>query len=106
MSENIKHLDDDNFKSSIANGVTLVDFYADWCGPCKMIAPIVGELADELTGQASVAKVDIDNSQMITSSLDITSVPTLILFKNGMEIKRVIGVRDKKTLKSMVLEVL
>lgn len=106
MSDNVKHLDDENFKTSIAAGVTLVDFYADWCGPCRMVAPIIHELADELAGQAAIAKVDIDNCQMTTSSYDITSVPTLILFKNGQEIKRVVGVRDKKALKSMVLEAL
>lgn len=104
MSENVKHLDDENFKTAIATGVTLVDFYADWCGPCRMVTPIINELADELEGQATIAKVDIDNCQKITSNYDITSVPTMILFKNGQEAKRMIGVRDKKSLKSMILE--
>lgn len=106
MSENVKYLDDESFKETIETGVTLVDFYADWCGPCKMIAPIINELADELNGQATIAKVDIDNSQSTTSMYDITSVPTLILFKNGQEAKRIVGVRDKKTLKALVLDTL
>jgi thioredoxin 1 len=106
MSENVKHLNDENFKSAISSGVTLVDFFADWCGPCKMIAPIINELADELQGQAVIAKVDIDASPKTTSEADVTSVPTLILFKNGVEAKRMVGVRDKKSLKAMILEVL
>ncbi|MGZ6330865.1 MAG: thioredoxin [Parachlamydiaceae bacterium] len=106
MSQNVKHLNDENFKSTISSGVTLVDFFADWCGPCKMIAPIINELADELQGQAAIAKVDIDASPKTTSGANVTSVPTLILFKNGVEVKRMVGVRDKKSLKAMVLEVL
>jgi thioredoxin 1 len=106
MSENVKHLDDENFKASISKGVTLVDFYADWCGPCKMVGPIINELADELQGQAVIAKVDIDTSQMTTSNYNVTSVPTLILFKDGVEVNKMVGVRDKKSLKSMILETL
>jgi thioredoxin 1 len=103
MSEGLKHLDDNNFASSIESGVTLVDFYADWCGPCRMIAPIIQELAGELHGQASIAKVDVDNAQNTASHLQITSIPTIIIFKNGKEIKRVVGIRDKVSLKEMVL---
>lgn len=106
MSENIKYLDDENFKSSIEKGVTLVDFYADWCGPCKMIAPLITELSEELNGQAAVAKVDVDTAQKTASEYDITSIPTLIIFKDGMEVKRVVGIRDKNSLKTMVLETL
>ncbi|MBA3239197.1 MAG: thioredoxin [Parachlamydiaceae bacterium] len=106
MSENIKYLDDENFKSSIVKGVTLVDFYADWCGPCKMIAPLISELSDELKGKAFVAKVDVDTAQKIASEYDITSIPTLIIFKDGVEAKRIVGIRDKNSLKTMVLEAL
>ncbi len=108
MSENVKHLDDENFKETIANGVTLVDFYADWCGPCKMIAPIVSELAEdaELKGKVKIAKLDIDNAQLTTSNYDVTSVPTMILFKNGIEAKRMIGVQGKASIKNMIQAVL
>lgn len=98
MSENIKHLNDENFKSSIASGVTLVDYYADWCGPCKMIHPIIVELANDLQGQATVAKLDIDKAPITTSNSDVTSVPTIIVYNNGIEKERFIGVRDKKSL--------
>src|SRR6478752_4937960 len=102
MAQNIKYLDDNNFESTIASGVTLVDFYADWCGPCRMIAPIVEELSHELDGQATIAKVDIENAQKVTSQFDVTSIPTLIVFKNGVEASRVIGLHDKEALKKMI----
>lgn len=102
MSEHIKYLNDANFQEEINQGVTLVDFYADWCGPCKMIAPIVEELAMELNGKAKIAKLDIDSSQETTSNMGVTSIPTLILFKGGKEVQRVVGIKDKEALKSMI----
>ncbi|MCB1119814.1 MAG: thioredoxin [Chlamydiia bacterium] len=102
MSEKVKYLNDGNFNEEIGSGVTLVDFYADWCGPCKMITPIINELADEMDGQAKVAKLDIDTNQGTTASFNVTSVPTLILFKNGQEVNRVVGVKDKESLKALI----
>lgn len=102
MAENIAHLTDENFQQMIAKGVTLVDFYATWCGPCRMIAPIVEQLAGKVQGKARVAKLDIDQAQQITASLQITSVPTLILFKDGKEVKRVVGVKDLDYLLNLV----
>ena len=102
MSEKFKELNDTNFKESIASGVTLVDFYADWCGPCKMITPILEELAGDLEGKASIAKVDVDSSQETATHYGVTSIPTLILIKDGSEVDRVVGVRDKDALLSMV----
>ncbi|MBA3815231.1 MAG: thioredoxin [Parachlamydiaceae bacterium] len=102
MSKNVVHLNDGNFESTIASGVTLIDFYADWCGPCKMIAPIIEELATELSGQATIAKLDIEQAQDTTSKLQVTSIPTIILFKNGKEFKRVVGLRDKQALKELI----
>lgn len=101
MSQNLKHLDDTNFNTEIAQGVTFVDFYADWCGPCRMIAPIVEELANEMDG-VKIAKLDIESAQTTTSSLGITSIPTMILFKDGKEVKRIVGIRDKESLKGMI----
>jgi thioredoxin 1 len=102
MSQNLKLLDDANFNSEIAQGVTFVDFYADWCGPCRMIAPIVEELANEMNGVAKIAKLDIESAQTTTSNLGITSIPTMILFKDGKEVKRIVGVRDKESLKGII----
>jgi thioredoxin 1 len=103
MSNDVIHLDDNNFKTTIASGVTLVDFHAEWCGPCKMLAPIVEELAGELKGKVTIAKVDIDAAQTTTGELGISSVPTLILYKDGQEVQRVVGVRDKQSLKTLAL---
>ena len=102
MAENMVHLTDENFQQSVADGVTLVDFYATWCGPCRMIAPIVEQLAGKVQGKARVAKLDIDQAQQTTGSLQITSVPTLILFKDGKEVKRVVGVKDLDYLLNLV----
>jgi thioredoxin 1 len=102
MAQNIMHLTDGDFQTTIAKGVTLVDFYATWCGPCRMIAPIVEQLAGKLSGKASIAKLDIDEAPQTTGSLQITSVPTLILFKDGKEVKRVVGVKDLDYLLNLV----
>jgi thioredoxin 1 len=99
----IKHLTDDNFKSAIANGVTLVDFHADWCGPCRMLSPVLEQLATEMDGKAFVAKVDIDAEQKTAAEFQISSVPTLILFKNGKEVNRLIGLRNAEAVKTFML---
>ncbi len=104
MSEkdSIVHLDDNNFQQEIGAGLTLVDFYATWCGPCRMITPIIEKLVGMVEGKAKIAKVDIDQSQDTTASLQITSVPTLILFKDGKEVKRVVGVKDLDYLLNLI----
>lgn len=106
MSKNIVHLHDGNFESTISKGVTLVDFYADWCGPCKMIAPLIEELSTDFAGQATIAKLDIEQAQDTTSKWQVTSIPTVILFKNGKELNRVVGLRDKESLKKLVTSAL
>jgi len=106
MAANIVYLDDSSFKKTIAKGVTLVDFYADWCGPCRMIAPIIEELSTEFSGKAQIAKLDIEKAQEVTSEFQVTSIPTIILFKDGAEIKRIVGLRDKETLKGLVSDAL
>ncbi len=98
----IKHLNDENFEATITNGKVLIDFSAEWCGPCKMMLPILESLAKEMEGKISVYKVDVDAAQKVTSKFDITSVPTLILFENGQEKKRIVGLKDLATLKSQV----
>jgi thioredoxin 1 len=102
MAQGMTFLDDQNFESSIAQGVTLVDFYADWCGPCKTIAPLMEELSHDYNGKALIAKLDVDKAQVAASKHNVTSIPTVILFVNGKEVKRVVGVRDKKTFQTMI----
>ncbi len=102
MSENMKHLNDNDFDQAIATGITLVDFYADWCGPCRMITPIMEELAKDYVGRAAIVKVDVDNAQNTALKYNVTSIPTIIMFVNGEEVKRVVGVRDKKTFQTIL----
>lgn len=91
-------LNSENFESEVlnTNETVLVDFYADWCGPCKMMAPVIGELAEELQGKAKVGKINVDESSDTAIEYGVMSIPTIIIFKNGKEVKRVVGVRDKE----------
>jgi thioredoxin 1 len=99
---NIKHLTDDNFKNEIAKGVTLVDFHAEWCGPCRMLAPILDQIAIEMKGKITISKVDIEAAQKTAAEFQIASVPTIILFKNGKEVNRLVGLRNAEAIKSFV----
>ncbi|MBA3958120.1 MAG: thioredoxin [Parachlamydiaceae bacterium] len=103
MSEHVKYLNDENFEATIKKGVTLVDFYADWCGPCRRIAPVIEELAAELNGKAVIAKLDVEQAQKTTATFQVTSIPTIILFKDGQEVKRIVGLADKESLKKLIL---
>ncbi len=103
---NLKQFNDDNFDQGIAQGVVLIDFYADWCGPCRMLTPIVEELAQEMAGKLTVAKVDTDQSVSVAARFEVTSIPTLILFKNGKQVKRVVGLKDLDSLRRLVTEAL
>jgi thioredoxin 1 len=102
VSEHIKKITEDSFTKDIASGVTLVDFYADWCGPCRMLSPVLEKVAKELSGSASVAKLDIDHAQKVASTYRVTSVPTMILFKNGEEVGRLVGLRDADAIKDFI----
>ena len=78
----------------------LGDFWAEWCGPCKMIAPVLDELATEQSGKAVVAKVNIDDAPELTARFGVTSIPTLIVFKNGQPLRKLVGVQSKSALAS------
>lgn len=80
----------------------LVDFWADWCGPCKMLGPVVEELADELAGKAVVGKVNVDEQQKLAAQYGVMSIPTVVLFKNGKEAARSVGVVPKQRLLAML----
>lgn len=102
MSDLISYLDENSFDKNVATGVTLVDFYADWCGPCRMLSPVLEDVAKELKGKAKIAKLDIDNSQKIAAHYQVMSVPTMILFKDGKEVNRLIGLRDAEGVKKFI----
>lgn len=92
---NIKELSDANFQAQIKNGIILVDFWAAWCMPCKMMAPVLNETADALGNTARIGKLDVDSNRESSAKYGVRSIPTLILFKNGKEINRFVGVKTK-----------
>ncbi len=100
MAAGVLELTDDNFEETIKNADTpvLVDFWAEWCGPCRRVGPIVEELAGEYEGRLKVAKVDVDANQAITVKHGIQSIPTLMIFKDGELKERLVGALPKETL--------
>jgi thioredoxin len=100
------NLNKDNFEQSISNGVALVDFWAEWCGPCKMQLPIIEEFSSEMDGKATVGKVNVDEQLELAQSFGIQSIPTLILFKDGKPVKKLIGLHSKESLYEEVNQVL
>ncbi|WP_127531939.1 thioredoxin [Paenibacillus kobensis] len=92
----------DNFSQSIESGVSLVDFWAPWCGPCKMQLPIVEELATELEGQATIGKINVDEQPELASQFGVMSIPTLILFKDGQPVDKLVGLQSKDSLKTKI----
>jgi len=101
MSEPIE-LTDENFESEVltADVPVLVDFWAEWCGPCKMIAPSVAELATEYSGKAKVGKLDVDSNQNIASKYGIRSIPSLLIFKGGKVVEQIVGAVPKNQIQS------
>ena len=95
-----EHLTGDNFQEKVLDvkGTVLVDFFATWCGPCKMVAPAVEQLAEEYNGKAAVYKLDVDEAQDIAMRLQIMSIPTLVFFKDGTESERIRGAVSKAEL--------
>ena len=90
------HLTSENFDEKISAGKVLVDFWADWCGPCKMVAPVIEELAAEFDGKVTVAKLDVDSEGAIAARFDVRGIPTVIMFSNGVEVQRFVGVQPKQ----------
>ena len=93
---------DQNFKQEIAEGLVLVDFWATWCGPCKMIAPVLEELDAEMSDKVKIVKVDVDENQGTASDYGIMSIPTLLLMKDGETVDKVVGFRPKEALAELV----
>jgi len=91
-------LSSNNFEATLAEGVSLVDFWAPWCGPCRMIAPVIEELAGDYEGKANICKVNTDEEQDIAVKFGIRSIPTIMFFKDGEMVKQVVGAQSKQAL--------
>ncbi|HZI95113.1 MAG TPA: thioredoxin [Patescibacteria group bacterium] len=105
MSENIIVLNDANFETEVVktdDGPILVDFWATWCGPCRMVAPILEKLATELKGKARIGKVDVDCNPATAAKFGIRSIPTLLLFKNGKPVDQIIGAQPREAISAMI----
>lgn len=107
-SANVLTFTDANFDQEVANSSTpvLVDFWATWCGPCKMIAPIIDEIADAKVGVLKVGKVDVDQNQAVAARYGIRAIPTIILFKNGEAKEQIVGMVSKNDLLAKIEAVL
>ena len=104
MAGNLAAINTDNFKKEILNSdvPVVVDFWANWCMPCRMIAPIIEELSEDYEGSIKFAKVNVDDNTQLATSLQILSIPVLIIFKNGREIKRIQGANPKPYIKKEI----
>ncbi|MBK8881586.1 MAG: thioredoxin [Bacteroidales bacterium] len=94
-SDKILTLTDKNFQHQTKNKLVLVDFWASWCAPCRIMAPVLNDVADELTGNSHVGKVNIEQYQSLAQKFQVRNIPTMILFKNGSEVDRFVGVKSK-----------
>jgi len=101
-SQNIATLTQENFDSKVLKSITpvLVDFWAEWCGPCKAIAPILDELSDEYAGRVAIGKVNVDEHQGLAAEYGVRGIPTLLLFQNGQVAEQIVGLRSKRDLRA------
>ncbi|OQC04254.1 MAG: Thioredoxin [Candidatus Hydrogenedentes bacterium ADurb.Bin101] len=103
---NALDLTNETFSNAVSSGVSLVDFWAEWCGPCRMMSPIVDGVAQALAGRANVYKVNVDDAQEVAVKYKVNSIPTLVVMKDGAEVKRFVGVTQQGALTAALEEAL
>lgn len=104
MAENMLHFSDADFDEKVVKSekITLVDFWAEWCAPCRMIAPTIQELADEYSGRINIGKLNVDENPKTATKYGIRGIPTLLIFKNGNVHQQIVGVRPKSEIKKIL----
>lgn len=102
----VKHLTQANFATETAQGVALIDFWAEWCGPCRMLGPVLDQVAEAVEGKAMVGKINVDEAQELAVKFSVRSIPALFVLKDGQVAQQFIGVQDKSTLLKAITEAL
>ncbi len=106
-TSNVVHVTDDSFAQDVEQreGVTIVDFWATWCGPCRMIAPVLEQIANERAGQVTIAKLDTDANQKTSVRYNVRSIPTLLFFKDGKPVAQIIGAVPKARIEAALAQI-